>query len=98
ALVGLHTSRHAVFGNVTFNDYHTITIGNTGALTRESELALQSKQLELNQVEQLRERVSGVSLDEELTNLLSFQRAFEASARLITVADDLLQTILGMGR
>jgi flagellar hook-associated protein 1 len=98
ALVGLHSLRHPVFGNVSFNDYHTITMGNTGALTRESELALQSKQLELNQIEQLRERVSGVSLDEELTNLLSYQRAFEASARLITVADDLLQTILGMGR
>ncbi|MEO8325830.1 MAG: flagellar basal body rod C-terminal domain-containing protein [Nitrospirota bacterium] len=46
----------------------------------------------------LRESVSGVSLDEELTNLLSFQRSFEASARMITVADELMQTMLAMGR
>lgn len=98
ALVGIHTSRHTELGNVTFNDYHTITIGNIGSLARESGVALQSKQLEMDQVAQLRESVSGVSLDEELTNLLSFQRAFQASARLITVADELLQTILTMGR
>lgn len=98
SLVNLHTSRQSELGNVTLNDYHTITIGDVGSSTRESELTLHSKELEVDQVTQLRERVSGVSLDEELTNLLSFQRAFEASARMITVADELLQTVLTMGQ
>jgi len=98
ALVEVHSARHSELGNVTLNDYHTITIGDVGSATRESESALHSKELEVDQVTQLRESVSGVSLDEELTNLLSFQRAFEASARMITVADELLQTILTMGR
>jgi flagellar hook-associated protein 1 FlgK len=44
----------------------------------------------------LREQVQGVSLDEELTNLISFQRAYQASARLITTADELLQTVIGL--
>ncbi|MGD9849825.1 MAG: flagellar hook-associated protein FlgK [Nitrospirales bacterium] len=98
ALVNLHTARQSELGNITFNDYHTITIGDVGIATRESELALHSKELEVDQVNGLRESVSGVSLDEELTNLLSFQRAFEASARMITVADELLRTILTMGQ
>lgn len=96
-LVAVHTNRHVDLGNVTLNDYHTITIGDVGSATKESTQALQSKQLEVDQVTALRESVSGVSLDEELTNLLSFQRSFEASARMITVADELMQTMLAMG-
>jgi flagellar hook-associated protein 1 FlgK len=98
ALVAIHTNRQVDLGNVTLNDYHTVTIGDVGSATRESELALDSKNLESDQLSALRESVSGVSLDEELTNLLSFQRSFEASARMITVADELMQTILAMGR
>ncbi|GJL57154.1 MAG: flagellar hook-associated protein 1 [Nitrospirales bacterium] len=97
-LVAIHTNRHVDLGNVTLNDYHTITIGDVGSATQQSTQALHSKQLEIDQLTALRESVSGVSLDEELTNLLSFQRSFEASARMITVADELMQTMLAMGR
>jgi flagellar hook-associated protein 1 len=97
-LVAIHTNRHVDLGNVTLNDYHTITIGDVGSATQQSTQALHNKQLEIDQLTALRESVSGVSLDEELTNLLSFQRSFEASARMITVADELMQTILAMGR
>ena len=98
ALVNLHTSRQSTLENLTFNDYHTITAGDVGSATREAELLLNTTTAEFEQITGLRESVSGVSLDEELTNLLSFQRSFEASARMITVADELLQTVLNMGR
>ncbi len=48
----------------------------------------------VDQLTQMRDAVSGVSLDEELANLIKFQRAFQAAARLISVADELYQTIL----
>ncbi|MGB0908741.1 MAG: flagellar hook-associated protein FlgK [Nitrospirales bacterium] len=98
ALVDIHTTRQSTLGSVTLNDYHTISAGNVGSAAREVNLSLIAKTAETEQVETFREGVSGVSLDEELTNLLSFQRAFEASARLITLADDLLQTVLSLGR
>ena len=96
--MNLHTSRQSTLENLTFNDYHTITTGDVGSATREAELLLNTTTAEFEQITGLRESVSGVSLDEELTNLLSFQRSFEASARMITVADELLQTVLNMGR
>lgn len=43
-----------------------------------------------------REAVSGVSLDEEMTDLTRFQAAFQASARLVTVVDDLLNTVVNL--
>ena len=98
ALVNIHTTRQSTLGSVTLNDYQTITSGNVGSVTQEVNLSLIAKEAETEQIETFREGVSGVSLDEELTHLLSFQRAFQASARLITLADDLLNTILGLGR
>ncbi len=41
-----------------------------------------------------RQSVSGVSLDEEMTNLISFQRGYEASARTMTVLDEMLDTLI----
>ena len=45
-----------------------------------------------------RAEVSGVSMDEELINLLKYQRAFQAASKLITTSDEMLQTILSLKR
>jgi flagellar hook-associated protein 1 FlgK len=45
-------------------------------------------------LEQRRESVSGVSLDEEATSMIRFQRAYEAAARLITVSDEILSKLI----
>lgn len=50
----------------------------------------------VDQLTQMRDAVSGVSLDEELANLVKFQRAYQAAARLVSVADELYQTLLGL--
>jgi flagellar hook-associated protein 1 FlgK len=50
----------------------------------------------VTQLENLRASVSGVSIDEETTSMLQFQRAYQASARVVTTIDELLQTTLGM--
>jgi flagellar hook-associated protein 1 FlgK len=41
-----------------------------------------------------RQSVSGVSLDEEMTNLISFQRGYQASARTLTVMSEMLETLI----
>jgi len=53
--------------------------------------------LSLQQLNQQRSAVSGVSLDEETTNLLRYQQAFEAAARVISTIDQLTQTVLAIG-
>jgi flagellar hook-associated protein 1 FlgK len=45
-------------------------------------------------IESQRQGVSGVSLDEEMTNLISFQRGYEASARTLTMMDEMLNTLI----
>jgi flagellar hook-associated protein 1 FlgK len=46
----------------------------------------------------MRDQISGVSIDEETTRLLEFQHAFEASAKVIQLADEMLKTILALKR
>ena len=48
----------------------------------------------LNTVAERRESVSGVSLDEEMTKLQSFQRGYEASARAMTALDEALDVLI----
>ena len=45
-----------------------------------------------------RDSIGGVSLDEEMTNLVQFQKAYAASAHLITTVDEMLQTVLDLKR
>jgi flagellar hook-associated protein 1 FlgK len=40
---------------------------------------------------------AGVNLDEETTNLMNYQRAYEAAARVVTTVDTLTQDVLNMG-
>ncbi|MDT7041862.1 flagellar hook-associated protein FlgK [Candidatus Nitronereus thalassa] len=97
ALVAIQSTSQSTLGGINIDDYHAVTVGDVGSDTFLAGLQREAKQVERDQVTSLRESVSGVNLDEELTRLLEFQRAFEASARLISTADELFQTVLGLG-
>lgn len=60
------------------------------------EQATESNGLVLEQLELTKAQYSGVSTDEEMVNVIKFQRSYNASAKLIQVADDLFQTLIGM--
>jgi flagellar hook-associated protein 1 FlgK len=47
-------------------------------------------------LENYRQQVSGVSLDEEMVNLVKFQHAYNAAAKLITTADEMMDEILAL--
>ena len=48
----------------------------------------------MNQLDRQRQDTSGVSLDEEATHLIQYQRAYEAAARVISVSDSMLDTLI----
>jgi flagellar hook-associated protein 1 FlgK len=43
-----------------------------------------------------RDSVSGVSLDEEMTNLMQYQKTYEASAQLVSTINQMLETVINM--
>lgn len=58
----------------------------------------ESQALILQQLQNQRSAISGVSLDEEAADLLRYQRAFEASARVVAVINELIETAVNLGR
>ena len=49
-----------------------------------------------NKIGEIRNSISAVSLDEEMTNIIKFQRAFQAAAKLISISDEMLNTLLSV--
>lgn len=56
----------------------------------------EQEEISQQQLQSLSESVSGVSLDEEATNIIQFQRAYQAASKIISVTDEMLQTVLGL--
>ena len=56
----------------------------------------EQQQSAMTVMEKQRESVSGVSIDEEMSNLIKYQYAYQAAARLITVADEMFTDLLGV--
>lgn len=80
----------------TFNIFYSNIVSRVGTLSKASEDSLKFDENLINELNQRREALSGVSLDEEATDLIRFQRSYEAAARLIKVTDELLETILNL--
>ena len=93
-LIGLRDAAAANGGAMTFEDYYRGIIGRMAAESERSTSRLQAQNDLVTQMENERETVSGVSLDEELTRMIQFQRAYQASARFVSVSDSVLDTLI----
>jgi flagellar hook-associated protein 1 FlgK len=80
----------------TFEGYYNSLVSKVGGNLQTSAAHYNHQSEMLVQLENRRESISGVSLDEEMINLVKFQTAYDAAAKLITTADELLQTVLNM--
>ncbi|MEH7308905.1 flagellar hook-associated protein FlgK [Neobacillus drentensis] len=85
--------------NTTADDYYRNIIGQLGIDSQEAQRMQSNSEVIIQQVDNRRQSVSGVSLDEEMANMIKFQQAYNASARMVTVMDQCLDKIInGMGR
>lgn len=80
----------------SFGSIYSSIISDAGAGVSNAEDALATQQAILGQTTAQREAVSGVSLDEEAISLLQYQRAYEAAARFLKIADEMTQTIFAI--
>jgi flagellar hook-associated protein 1 FlgK len=81
-------------GHTTIDDFYNSIVSEVGVASARNKEALGQQQSIITQLNRVRDQVSGVSIDEETTNLMQFQHAFDASARVIRVADEMMDTVL----
>lgn len=85
-------------GNMTMEGFYNSLVGKVGVAVQDSERKSTLSEGIVKQLENLRESQSGVSLDEELANLIKYQKAYEGAAKLINVGTEMLDTVLGLIR
>jgi flagellar hook-associated protein 1 len=83
-------------GAATINEFYEGLVAQLGIDTRANSEILAVQEQTVSDFERRRQETSGVNLDEEVSSLILYQRAYEASARTMTVADSMLQTLLSM--
>jgi flagellar hook-associated protein 1 FlgK len=98
ALAQLRTKPLSVFGGQTFTEEYSRLSSKFGEALASVNSQLEDEQVVQNMLLRQRDSISGVSIDEELTDLTRFERAFQASARLLSVVDGLLETVVNMKR
>jgi flagellar hook-associated protein 1 len=98
AIASLRNSETMVGQYKTFDDYFAVSVGRIGLLGEQSQIALETQNLIMKQLEELRRSVSGVSMDEELSNMIKYQQGYNAAARFITVVNSMLDTIINLIR
>lgn len=84
--------------SATLDDYYNSQVGKIGVAAQRANKSRDAQANVLQQLDTVRESVSGVSLDEEATKMIEFQKAFDASARVIRTADEMFDTVLNLKR
>ncbi|MBM4417052.1 MAG: flagellar hook-associated protein FlgK [Chloroflexi bacterium] len=83
--------------SATMEDFFAGLVAEIGISRQQAHGMQQNERLLSSQLSQLRQSIGGVSLDEEATNLIRFQHAYNAAARLVTTFDEMLDRIINMG-
>lgn len=95
-LASLGDQKFSELGNQSMMDNYSYLLNNFGIEKVVSDNKVESNGLVLQQLQNQRSSYSGVSIDEEMTNVIKYQRSYEASAKLIRVVNEMMETILQM--
>ena len=84
-------------GTMTVGEAYATIVGEVGVSIQTATDSVSMRKSTISSIETIRDSQAGVSLDEELTNMIAFQRAYQASSRVVSTVDELLKTVIGMG-
>lgn len=93
-LAALSTSK--IVDGSTLLEVYANLISEIGNEKSTADYLSESNKIVLDKLEEQKSSYSGVSIDEEMTNIIKFQRSYDASAKLVKIADEMLQTIINM--
>jgi flagellar hook-associated protein FlgK len=83
-------------GSLTFDAYYNKLNGDVGSKTAETSRGAEHQTYMVTQYEERRSSISGVSIDEEMINLIKYQQAYAVSAKLISTLDQMLDVLVNI--
>jgi flagellar hook-associated protein 1 FlgK len=81
-------------GPSTIGNQYGQVVARIGVASSAAQTQSTNQQVMVNQLQRQRQQTSGVSLDEETTHLIQYQHAYQAAARVISVVDGMLDTLI----
>lgn len=96
---GLDLDTLTIQGSVsgtTLNDYFNSLISELGVSSQEASRMVDNQDTLLQQLETRKESISGISLDEEMINMVQFQKAYVANAKMISTVQQMLDAIINL--
>jgi flagellar hook-associated protein 1 FlgK len=96
AIAGLQNNLTMDSGSATFDTYYNSLVSRVGSDVLNASSNLEHHTLTVDQMENYRESISGVSLDEEMVNLVKYQQGYSAAAKLIDTVRQMMDTVIGL--
>ena len=78
----------------TLDDYFADSVTNVGLKGEQAETQFNSHMAIMNDLRNMRDSISGVNIDEELSDIIKFQHGYNAAAKFVTVWDSLIDTVI----
>lgn len=85
-------------GTATIDNFYQTVVARLGNDVAGSKRTLDHQTAVMNQIDSQRESVSGVSIDEEMLNMIKFQAGYNAAARLAGVINEMMDTLINLGK
>ncbi|MBX7134282.1 MAG: flagellar hook-associated protein FlgK [Fimbriimonadaceae bacterium] len=97
-LSAMRDSLQGTLSGKSFNSFYSEMISNLGREAQFFSAKAEAQDSVVSQIETQRQSVSGVSIDDEMANMLRFQRSYQAAAKLLTIFDQVTEDLIGMVR
>lgn len=95
-MVNLEETKVLSNSGSTFSGFYSSLVSDIGLAVSEASVSNDAQASVIKELDAYRESVSGVSLDEEAANLIKYQHAYEAAAKVITVVDSMFETLMNL--
>jgi len=82
--------------NSTFSSYYSLIVGQIGQDVADANRNFDRHTNLMSQLTNKREEISGVSIDEEMMNLMKYQTGYNAAAKFFSTADELIDTLISL--
>lgn len=94
----LKLDQRSLLGNASLDSYYNSLTGGLGVQVQNAARLADNQRALVDQIGVWRESTSGINLDEEMSDMIRFQKGYSAAARMITVVDEMLDKLInGMG-
>ena len=97
AMMDLRFSKTMVETQSTFGDFFQTIVGDFGTRSETAQVNFSKNDSVVQNLQTLKDKTSGVNVDEEMTKMITYQHGYNASAKLVSVFDRMLETLMRMG-